>query len=50
MEEEPMFDHVSIGVVDIAQSKKFYDAALEPLGHTRLSETSLGCGDKAVPL
>ena len=23
-----MFDHVSIGVADIARSKKFYDAAL----------------------
>ena len=45
-----MFDHVSIGVADIAQSKKFYDAALKPLGHTRLSETSLGYGDKAVQL
>ena len=27
-----MFDHVSIGVADIARSKKFYDAALKPLG------------------
>jgi catechol 2,3-dioxygenase-like lactoylglutathione lyase family enzyme len=50
MEEEPMFDQVSIGVADIAQSKKFYDAALKPLGCTRLSEASLGCGDKAVQL
>ena len=47
-----MFDHVSIGVADIAHSKKFYDAALKPLGYTRLSdgETSLGYGDKAVQL
>ena len=47
-----MFDHVSIGVADIAQSRKFYDAALKPLGYTRLSdgETSLGYGDKAVQL
>jgi len=47
-----MFDHVSIGVADIARSKKFYDAALKPLGFTRLSdgETSLGYGDKAVAL
>jgi catechol 2,3-dioxygenase-like lactoylglutathione lyase family enzyme len=47
-----MFDHVSIGVADIAQSKTFYDAALKPLGYTRLSdgETSLGYGDKAVQL
>ena len=47
-----MFDHVSIGVSDIARSKKFYDAALKPLGFSRLSdgETSLGYGDKAVAL
>jgi len=52
MEEEPMFDHVSIGVADIARSKKFYDAALKPLGFSRLSdgETSLGYGDKAAAL
>jgi len=47
-----MFDHVSIGVADIARSKKFYDAALKPLGFSRLSdgETSLGYGEKAVQL
>lgn len=47
-----MFDHVSIGVADVARSKKFYDAALKPLGFTRLSdgETSLGYGEKAVQL
>ena len=47
-----MFDHVSIGVSDIARSKKFYDAALKPLGYSRLSdgETSLGYGDKSVAL
>jgi catechol 2,3-dioxygenase-like lactoylglutathione lyase family enzyme len=47
-----MFDHVSIGVADITRSKKFYDAALKPLGYSRLSdgETSLGYGDKAVAL
>src|SRR5258708_15097043 len=47
-----MFDHVSIGVADIARAKKFYDAALAPLGYSRLSdgETSLGYGDKAVAL
>lgn len=27
-----MFDHLSIGVTDLAQSLSFYDAALEPLG------------------
>jgi catechol 2,3-dioxygenase-like lactoylglutathione lyase family enzyme len=52
MKEKRMFDHVSIGVADIARSKKFYDAALKPLGYSRLSdgETSLGYGDKAVAL
>ena len=47
-----MFDRVSIGVADIAQYRKSYDAALKPLGYTRLSdgETSLGYGDKAVQL
>ena len=47
-----MFDHVSIGVADIARTRKFYDAALTPLGYTLLSdgESSLGYGDKAVGL
>jgi hypothetical protein len=45
-----MFGHDSIGVAGIARSKKFYDAALKPLRFTRLSETSLDYGDKAVPL
>lgn len=47
-----MFDHVSIGVSDIKRAGKFYDAALGPLGYTRLSdgEGSLGYGDKAVAL
>src|SRR5262245_47491287 len=47
-----MFDHVSIGVSDIGRSKKFYDAALKPLGYTRLSEgeNSLGYGDKSAAL
>jgi len=46
-----MFDHVSIGVADIAQSKKFYDAALKPLGYSRLSdgETSLGLRRQGGP-
>ena len=47
-----MFDHVSIGVADIARTRKFYDAALQPLGYTLLSdgENSLGYGAKAVGL
>jgi catechol 2,3-dioxygenase-like lactoylglutathione lyase family enzyme len=31
-----MLDHVTIGVRDVEQSKKFYDRALRPLGITRL--------------
>lgn len=47
-----MFDHVSIGVRDIARSQTFYDAALAPLGLKRLStgDNSLGYGDAAVGL
>ena len=45
-----MLNHVSIGVRDIARTKRFYDAALKPLGYTALSEsdTSLGYGQNAV--
>jgi catechol 2,3-dioxygenase-like lactoylglutathione lyase family enzyme len=45
-----MFDHLSIGVRDIAKAKAFYDAALKPLGLTCLSadESSLGYGKKAA--
>jgi catechol 2,3-dioxygenase-like lactoylglutathione lyase family enzyme len=32
-EEKPMIAHISIGVRDIERSKRFYDAALEPLGY-----------------
>lgn len=47
-----MFNHISIGVRDIARTRKFYDAALKPLGHTLKSdgETSLGYGADAVGL
>ena len=45
-----MFDHLSIGVRDVARAKRFYDAALAPLGYTCLSagDASLGYGDAAV--
>jgi len=45
-----MFDHISIGVRDIAKAKVFYDAALKPLGFTCLSadDTSLGYGKEAI--
>jgi catechol 2,3-dioxygenase-like lactoylglutathione lyase family enzyme len=45
-----MLDHVSIGVRDLAQSKRFYDATLKPLGYICLSENdgSLGYGRETV--
>ena len=47
-----MFDHISIGVKNVAKSKKFYDDALKPLGFKCLSESpeSLGYGAEAVAL
>jgi catechol 2,3-dioxygenase-like lactoylglutathione lyase family enzyme len=47
-----MFDHVSIGVRDVARTKRFYDAALKPLGYACLSEgkDSLGYGAGDVGL
>ena len=45
-----MIDHVSIGVADTARAKRFYDAALKPLGYECLSEGpgSLGYGRDSV--
>ncbi len=47
-----MFDHISIGVRDLERTRKFYDAALQPLGYTCLSESagSLGYGRDGVAL
>lgn len=47
-----MLDHISIGVRDIKASRRFYDAALKPLGYECLSpgDDSLGYGRKAVQL
>lgn len=44
-----MIDHVSMGVRNVAASKRFYDAALRPLGYQCLSDSpaSLGYGAKA---
>jgi catechol 2,3-dioxygenase-like lactoylglutathione lyase family enzyme len=44
-----MIDHVSIGVRDLARTKRFYDASLTPLGYKLLSEgaDSLGYGAAA---
>jgi catechol 2,3-dioxygenase-like lactoylglutathione lyase family enzyme len=45
-----MIHHVSIGVADIPATKRFYGAALAPLGYQCLSESpgSLGYGKEAV--
>lgn len=45
-----MLDHVSIGVRDVAAAKRFYDAALQPLGYQCLSpgDTSLGYGKESA--
>lgn len=47
-----MLNHFSIGVRDIARAKRFYNAALKPLGYTCLDEgeASLGYGADAVVL
>ena len=47
-----MIDHVSIGVRNVAASKRFYDAALQPLGYRCLSDSpgSIGYGAKAPAL
>ena len=47
-----MFDHVSIGVRDLARAKRFYDAVLLPLGYACLSEDpgALGYGRDKIAL
>ena len=47
-----MLDHVSIGVRDLVRTRRFYDAALKPLGYSCLSESaaSLGYGRDSVEL
>ena len=47
-----MLNHVSIGVRDIARTKRFYDAALKSLGYSVLSasDSSLGYGKDNVAL
>jgi len=47
-----MIDHVSIGVRNVVKAKRFYDAALNPLGYTCVSQGkgSLGYGSEAVAL
>ena len=45
-----MLDHVSIGVRDVAAARRFYDAALTPLGYDCLShdDSSLGYGSDGI--
>lgn len=45
-----MINHVSIGVRDMSRAKRFYGAALKPLGYKLLSEgdSYLGYGVDAV--
>jgi catechol 2,3-dioxygenase-like lactoylglutathione lyase family enzyme len=47
-----MFEHISIGVKDIAKARTFYDAALKPLGYKRTSdgEGHAGYGEKDTGL
>lgn len=47
-----MFDHVSIGVKDLDRARRFYDAALAPLGYERLSnsDSMIGYGSERVGL
>ena len=47
-----MFDHISFGVRDVAGAKRFYDAALAPLGYRCISDSAetLGYGKKAAAL
>jgi len=47
-----MLDHISIGVRDADASKRFYDAALTPLGYACLSQSagSLSYGAGTVAL
>ena len=47
-----MFDHISIGVRDLAATRRFYDAALTPLGYLCLKSGAdfLGYGRDRVGL
>lgn len=39
-----MLDHVSLGVSNFEKSRSFYDAALKPLGYSRLHDLEFGSG------
>ena len=38
-----MIDHISLGVSDLARSRRFYDAALKPLGVERVRASESSC-------
>ena len=43
-----MIDHLGIPVKDIAASRRFYEAALDPLGYKVLGEETNGLGNNVV--
>lgn len=43
-----MIDHLGIPVTDIAASRRFYEAALAPLGYKVLGEETNGLGNNVV--
>jgi catechol 2,3-dioxygenase-like lactoylglutathione lyase family enzyme len=42
--EHPVLDHVSVGITNIDRSRRFYDAALRPLGLVRTVDFGNGRG------
>lgn len=47
-----MIDHLSINVTDMAASKRFYEAALKPLGYSVImdfGDRAVGLGEKGKP-
>ncbi|HYZ25211.1 MAG TPA: VOC family protein [Rhodopila sp.] len=44
-----MLDHVSLGVSDLDRSRRFYDAALRPLGLVRIVDFGRGSDYGAAP-
>jgi catechol 2,3-dioxygenase-like lactoylglutathione lyase family enzyme len=52
MKEKAMLDHISLGVRDIKRARRFYDAALAPLGYRCVSDygATLGYGAKEAAL
>src|SRR5262249_34744645 len=42
--EHPVLDHVSVGVTNTGRSRRFYDAALRPLGLVRIVDFGKGRG------